>query len=398
MMDEKKKFIKYLNLFIIVFLVLLSILVSIYGFTTLTNSRYIKKEIDEVRGYYTSLHFDGTGEGNCIVLENNVGYTTFKLMNFVGEDVTKRDIEYNIRSVSDKYYDETGKEKTPNGDDNLYVLDVWGRPQHIQKDTYKYQFEVVNNDGEKGSENNHMFSYQEVNEKGVGKTHTISLKIKRDSNDTPKQVEYISIIVDLVKPYHDVFIINMIVVNRLIAFNNVEYSHLNVDFERLNIQTADKFETTIKNESNETTGSISPKAFLVTLEWENLIIEKRDLTTLHNVVDLDDIMKALKDNSTKSYDNSSNIDITKSYIVNLEINNSSGTLTLYIPQSSNINIDFLPVISSTNTNYEVKAFVQCFDSSGNPQNYDKSIGGYENIGDNASIIVLSNDPNDTVVH
>lgn len=377
-MDRKNKFIKYLKLWILLSIVLIGILISSYQLIILTNTRYIKIENDEIRGYYTSLHMQGTGEGNCIVLENNIGYTTFKLMNYEGEDVTKRDIEYNIQTLS-TFYDVSGNvidNSELDKAEKLYVKDVWDRPKEIQKDTYKYDITVKSSDAEKGNNATHMFSYQEIDNKGIGKTHNITLQLKRkDEIGKMGSIENISIVVELVKPYKEVFIINMVVVNRLIAFANTDVLQFDVDFQRLNIQTADAFKSEINSETaNKIT--ISPNAFKVVLQWENLIIDKRDLEILHNV------------NGTQPSD----LDITMPYIISFSINrdNNSGTLEIYIPQSSSINIDFFPV----NTTYSVKAQVYYYNGS-EYKLYDNSAGGHD-YSKNSYIFVLHSDKNNIV--
>lgn len=377
-MDRKNKFIKYLKLWILLSIVLIGILISSYQLIILTNTRYIKIENDEIRGYYTSLHMQGTGEGNCIVLENNIGYTTFKLMNYEGEDVTKRDIEYNIQTLS-TFYDVSGNvidNSELDKAEKLYVKDVWDRPKEIQKDTYKYDITVKSSDAEKGNNATHMFSYQEIDNKGIGKTHNITLQLKRKEEiGKMGSIENISIVVELVKPYKEVFIINMVVVNRLIAFANTDVLQFDVDFQRLNIQTADAFKSEINSETaNKIT--ISPNAFKVVLQWENLIIDKRDLEILHNV------------NGTQPSD----LDITMPYIISFSINrdNNSGTLEIYIPQSSSINIDFFPV----NTTYSVKAQVYYYNGS-EYKLYDNSAGGHD-YSKNSYIFVLHSDKNNIV--
>lgn len=377
-MDRKNKFIKYLKLWILLSIVLIGILISSYQLIILTNTRYIKIENDEIRGYYTSLHMQGTGEGNCIVLENNIGYTTFKLMNYEGEDVTKRDIEYNIQTLS-TFYDVSGNvidNSELDKAEKLYVKDVWDRPKEIQKDTYKYDITVKSSDAEKGNNATHMFSYQEIDNKGIGKTHNITLQLKRKEEvGEMGSIENISIVVELVKPYKEVFIINMVAVNRLIAFANTDVLQFDVDFQRLNIQTADAFKSEINSETaNKIT--ISPNAFKVVLQWENLIIDKRDLEILHNV------------NGTQPSD----LDITMPYIISFSINrdNNSGTLEIYIPQSSSINIDFFPV----NTTYSVKAQVYYYNGS-EYKLYDNSAGGHD-YSKNSYIFVLHSDKNNIV--
>lgn len=52
-------------------------------------------------------------------------------MNYIGEDVTQRDIEYIIEKPS-KFYNSKGEVmENPSGEEDLYVLDVWGKPKKL---------------------------------------------------------------------------------------------------------------------------------------------------------------------------------------------------------------------------------------------------------------------------
>lgn len=386
-MIEKKRFLTTLNIFVAFLTIFIITIIGTYELNALTNTRYIKKETDEIRGYYTSLYFQGTGEGNCIVLEKGVGHTSFELMNYIDEDVTKRDIEYNIRTLK-TYYDKTGNVIQPSDDQDLYVKDVWGNPKPIANNTYKYEISVVNNTGEIGSGGttggDYLFSYQQNGTTGIGKKHSVTLKIERKSEyGEADKIERISIVVDLVKPYKEVYIINMVIVNRLIAFTNLETTQFEVPLQSLDIQTADVFSRDVSIDGVVKT--VTSKAFKVTLKWENLILDKRDVGILHNVVSLDEIMKAI--NGTAS---ASNIDISKPYIIGLTYNSddiTTGELQLYIPQSSGFNIDFFP----TSEVYNVYAKVEILNSDTYVV-YDESYGGYTNseITLNDSIYVLGN--------
>ncbi len=400
-MTEKKKFLNYLHIYMVLTFVLLLTLITMVHLTTFTNSRYIKKETDEVRGYYTSLFFRGTGQGNCIVLEDSIGHTSFELMNYIEDDVTKRDIEYDIQTPQEYYdkqgnkieFDENGEPIITTEDKKLYVKDVWGHPQVVEKNTYKYDYEVVKNTGETGTEGKYKFTYQPNGTTGIGKKHAVTIKTTRKTQygNNIDTFEPISIVINLKKPYKDVYIINMIVVNRLIAFTNLESTRFEVGCQSLNIQTADIFTRTIGDTNSAKV--ITSKAFKVTLEWENLIIDRRKLGLLHNIVPLDQIINA-------STSEASDIDITKPYLISLKYDEnkiSKGSLELYIPQSSNLNIDFFP----TDSTYNVQAKVELLDINDSTQNpkhsiYDESFGGYtddEFTPNTKTIYVLGNEKN-----
>lgn len=388
-MNEKKKFQSNLKIFLFTLTIFLFTLIVSCNLILLTNTRYIKKETDEIRGYYTSLYFQGTGEGNCIVLENNIGYTSFELMNYIGEDVTKRNIEYNIRTL-ETYYDKNGNTITPNDEteQDLYVKDVWGNPKPIAKNTYKYDIDVVENTGERGSGGtnggDYQFTYQQDGTKDIGKKHSITLKLTRDSELLDK-LETISIVVDLVKPYKEVYIINMTVVNRLIAFTQTPHTQFEIDFQSLNIQTADIFTRDITIDGK--TKHISSKAFKVTLNWQNLVFDERDLSTIHNVKSLDEILN--------SSNNASNIDISKTYLIRLNYTSKqSGSLELYIPQSANLNFDFLPTANT----YNVYAKVEIL-SDNSYTLYNELYGGYTDTErNNTDLIYVLGDNKNNLIH
>ena len=98
-MIERKTFYKRLNLLImLVFLLVIILLVNIS--LNPTSSRYIKQEKDEILALYTSLYFNSDRNNMSMSLDDNKGYVNFILMNYIGEDVTKRDIEYIIEDNS----------------------------------------------------------------------------------------------------------------------------------------------------------------------------------------------------------------------------------------------------------------------------------------------------------
>ena len=101
-MIERKIFNMRLHvLLMLVFLFVILLLVNI-SFNP-TSSRYIKQEKDEILALYTSLYFNSDRNHMSMSLEDNKGYVNFKLMNYIGEDVTQRDIEYIIEKPSQFY-------------------------------------------------------------------------------------------------------------------------------------------------------------------------------------------------------------------------------------------------------------------------------------------------------
>ena len=70
---EKKQFKR--RIFILSCALVLFIFIYLFEAGILTTlTRYIKREQDEIKAYYTSLYFDTNGNGKTIALENNVGH------------------------------------------------------------------------------------------------------------------------------------------------------------------------------------------------------------------------------------------------------------------------------------------------------------------------------------
>ena len=65
-MQEKKRFFRLVSV-----LMIMLCLLSVMAFSMLitdTTTRYIKREKDEIRSYYTGLYCDNTGDGSAVAL------------------------------------------------------------------------------------------------------------------------------------------------------------------------------------------------------------------------------------------------------------------------------------------------------------------------------------------
>lgn len=424
-MKEKRRF------FILggIALVMIAVFVSITLVNDYTKTRLIQRKEDEVKAYYTSLYFTGTGEGSAVAIDNNVGYVTFNLMNFIGEDVTERDIVYRI-STPTKFYTNKNVE-IPQGQEEgdisegaiagttnqIHVRDVWGQPKLVGRQTNRYEFEVVSNTAEEYTgdpvetlycnestktehsydENGicsecqekkpvyHLFSYEKLENNGsahaVGKTHNVTLKLTRGNFDKIVGTENISVVVQLLKPYKEVYIINMTISERLIVFSNNTVTEFENEIEELNIQTADIFSHIYTKDSNgnyvstERTFNTSVKEgdeikeiivkkassnpLKVTLTWTNLIFNE----VLASYLPKDVIMTDLN-----------------------TISSDSGSVTLHIPQGSDFKLQFY----ATKATYSVSAKVEIYDVDTDVKSYviyDKFFGGYTD----SEITIDSND-------
>ena len=377
-MNERRRFYKLLTIFVILLAVLVVLTFTTINSKTLT--RYIKREKDEVRAYYTGLYFTETGTGKSVALENGVGYINFSMTNFEDDDVTKRDITYDIETIT-TVYDASGVEIADpySEEQTLHVKDVWGLPKVIGYDSCKYNVDIVDNDAEI-KEGKYAFLYEERDESAVGKTHNVVVKLDRKEDAGEMQgVEHVSLVVQLEKPYKEVFIINIIVLNRLIVFSKSVSEIFEIDMTNIHVQTFDIFAyekngSTYSKRINKNGTEFTSKAFKVTLNWSGMILNENDLKFIHN--NQFDILTG----------DPSDIDIGKPYIISVNQDADSGTLVMYVPQSSSFS---LPCILTSET-HSVYANVEIYDqSSGQYVPYDTTNwGGYKDSDTNGRADII----------
>ena len=367
-----------------------------------TLTRYIKREQDEIKAYYTSLYFDTNGQGKTIALENSVGFVDFSLSNYIGEDVTQRDIEYEIKRP-DKFYDADGNEiaKEDLADaEKLYVLDVWGEPQEVAKSTYLYTVEVTKNTGDKVSDTKYLFEYEKLGTSAVGKTHHVNLKVSRDSGEVAAE-EPISIVVQLTKPYTEVKIINMTVSNRLITFSTSKVNRFGLDFDQLHIQSADlfaysklgdkRFSQAYTVDGTDYKDEFTSKAFKITVTWTGYILDEVELEKINNgTVGKPDVTP----DGTTINEDEYYLDVTKSVYVYIDADHSSGTLIMFVPQCSDFNLDFLPTSDEANVDVKVEIYViNDVNNKAGYQLYDSKFYGYEFDDDNKYRVITKTSTN-----
>ena len=369
-MIERKTFYKRLNLLImLVFLLVIILLVNIS--LNPTSSRYIKQEKDEILALYTSLYFNSDRNNMSMSLEDNKGYVNFKLMNYIGEDVTKRDIEYIIEKPNQFYNSKGEVIENPNGEEDLYVLDVWGKPKKVGNDTYKYQSTIVQNDGEISDVGNYTFLYEKLGSSAVGKTHNLTIQMVREESTEMTRVENVSIVVQLIKPYREVFIIDILVSNQLIVFSHTIGEVFEIQNQVLYIQSNTIYSHYKSNgEYYQRTANINgeiyeytSKAFLVTIYWDHLLLNLHMLDNIHIGIG----------------ENPSNLDITKPYIIDVFTQKDRGYLEIYIPQASNLNLNFLPTAVTNTIDAKIEVCVKKNDDLETYVLYDEQYGGYKHI-------------------
>ena len=376
---EKKRFLSRLLVFLLLQVVFVVVYVSSYVVED-THSRYIEQQKDQVYANYTALYFDSNVKTATLALENDVAYINFDLMNFIGEDVTKRDIIYDI-VTPDKYYNNKAEVVTPDGSDNLHVLDEWDQPVKIGKDTYKYKTEVIENTGEDGGNSDYKFTYETISsggsegevsgEKGVGKTHNVTVKLTRTESSALTVGESVSLVIQLSEPYAEILIIDLVILDKLITFSNNKGTMFDTEFEKLSIQSVNIYSHVQsgtnyieRNVPDEENLFFSSYGFKVTVYYDNLILDDNSLDQLH-----------IPNNGQVG----SNIDITKPYLIDMKFNSSSnGEIVLYVPQASSFDINFLK--TSSDYKFEVKVEAYIYNKTSDTYSYvlyDTALGGYE---------------------
>ena len=379
---EENKVIKSKTKKIVILNLALILLIAFQIIFFPTVARYVKQESDKIVASYTSLYMSSDGEGKVVSVEDKLGYLNLKLMNYEGSNVTQRDIEYTI-SRPTKFYNANGEEIADSDieaylaadpSNQLHVLDVWNQPQVVGRDTYKYIQSIASSDGEvKGD--NYLFSYEKLNNSAVGKIHNLLIEFKRDRGTDFKGTEDVSIIVQLSKPYKEVFIINVKISDKLIVFSNTDALVYETNFQRLYIQSADIFShykgttETLReyNKQGSTTEKvqIAPRALLLTFKWDNFYFDVNCLKDYH----------LSGDNIPGINDNVSFIDISKPYVSNLDINNK--TLVMYVPQGSNFYLDFLQIDKNLISTVDVTVQVAIIDGTETRYDiYDENYAGY----------------------
>ena len=388
---EDTKVIKSKTKKIVILNLALILLIAVQIIFLPTVARYVKQESDKIVASYTSLYMSSDGEGKVVSVEDKLGYLNLKLMNYEDSNVTQRDIEYTV-SRPTIFYKANGEAiasseietyLAADPSNQLHVLDVWNQPQVVGRDTYKYIQSIASSDGETTTNTNtpgddYLFSYEKLNNSAVGKIHNLLIEFERDRGTDFKGTEDVSIIVQLSKPYKEVFIINVKISDKLIVFSNTDALVYETTFQRLYIQSADIFShykgtTEILRKYNKrgTTKAqaqyvqIAPRALLVTFKWNNFYFDVNCLKDYH----------LPNDNIPGINSDAGNIDISKPYVSNLDIANK--TLVMYVPQGSNFYLDFLIIDDTLLSTVDVRIDVTIIDGGNKSFDiYDEIYGGY----------------------
>lgn len=379
---EDTKVIKSKTKKIVILNLALILLIAVQIIFLPTVARYVKQESDKIVASYTSLYMSSDGEGKVVSVEDKLGYLNLKLMNYEDSNVTQRDIEYTI-SRPTKFYNANGEAIADDdietylktAGNQLHVLDVWNQPQVVGRDTYKYTQNIASSDGETKN-GNYLFSYEKLNNSAVGKIHNLLIEFHRDRGSDFRGTEDVSIIVQLSRPYREVFIINVKISDKLIVFSNTDALVYETTFQRLYIQSADVYsyykgsdklrEYKDRNDSSKTV-KIAPRSLLVTFTWDNFYFDVNCLKDYH----------LPNDTLPGTYDNVSFIDISKPYVSKLDIEKK--ILVMYVPQGSNFYLDFLQIDKANSSTVNARVEVAVIDQSAKMDYdiYDELYAGYK---------------------
>lgn len=370
-MDRRRIFSRTLTM---MFTVLVFVFMFYSNTLTTTTSRFVKQEKDEIYARYTALYFETSIKKAAIAYENGSAYVSFDVYNYEDTWVTQRDIEYKVRIEEVQYYDGAGNTVTDAYNGELFAKDVWGNLVKVGNDTLKYSSEIVEYSGEtieNGGKINNLFTYEELGATGVSKTHSLTVKLTRDEKlQTLPGDEHVSIVIELVRPYREIYVIDLTISNKIITFSNNTFNKFETDLEVLNCQTVNIF-SHYYNGNNRVTisdvASLNNKKYLsnaVMLEivFDGLYLDENLLERIH-----------IPSDGTGS----SNIDISQPYVIpqNGDIvtySGNTGTLRIYVPQASDFSLYFLPIAD----NYSIKVNIQVMLETGYTL-YHTNIGGYE---------------------
>lgn len=327
-----------------------------------TLSRFRKVTTDEVRAYYTALYIDQDAAGKVVAVEEQAdgSYTgdfSINISNFIGEDVTERDIEYKIYQ----------KQILGPTDGNYYVLGTWGEPVIVQPATIGYEINIRNEGVTESEASTHtlpiIYNNSQVPQ-GVTNSHIIH--IKRPSADTKPwpsadQIEKISIVIEINEPYRDVVVVDLLISTKLIVFATQKVDKFGFEAERLYVQTASSW----KEIGYDQNSGFKTDAFKVIIKWDNYRIDNSFEKIFKHVPEgVGDFDARNIDQVYYKFDDSSGNNVT-----------NNKYLILYVPANSDFYIDFYQFDSSgTKSIMAYNALV--LQATGAYAAYDETYNGY----------------------
>lgn len=345
----------------LIMLLIAAVLAAIVAGTSF--SRYVFDSEDNIVGSFTNLYFSHNGQGTTVLMEpvyngNDItyeGYISLSAFNWQvieGEQETSaRHIQYKVRALT--------QNEIANG-----LHDMWETEIPLENDTAKensskykqvtpdYSYDAsedTNSDGiitvgnfddgqgyqvTSGGVVTLAFGSDAGDGDPVQDTRTDMIKIVRNGSDFSTAEEFY-IVVEIVSPYNQIMVFTVNASTRLISvaatdINNPD-SHFGYDEVALNIKTARDYVYSYDNDTNDVSVNSSKPAKVV-LTWT---------TTGSTSVIFDEgrFFADTEGNFTQlQNDYTSGADWQNGWYV--ETSETTVTLTLYLPQATDINLYF----------------------------------------------------------
>lgn len=343
----------------LIMLLIAAVLAAIVAGTSF--SRYVFDSEDNIVGSFTNLYFSHNGQGTTVLMEQTdegyEGYISLSAFNWQvieGEQQTSaRHIQYKVRALT--------QNEITNG-----LHDDWNTEIPLENDTarqnsskysevtpdYSYDAsEDTNSDGIITVGNFDDGQGYQVTEEGevtlafgsdagdgdpVQDTRTDMIKIMRDGSEFNAAEEFY-IVVEIVSPYNQIMVFTVNASTRLISvaatdINNPD-SHFGYDEVALNIKTARDYVYSYDNDTNDVSVNSSKPAKVV-LTWT---------TTGSTSVIFDEgrFFADTEGNFTQlQNDYTSGASWQNGWYVETSEDGKTVTLTLYLPQATDINLYF----------------------------------------------------------
>lgn len=341
----------------LILLLVVALLAAIVAGTSV--SRYVFDSNDNIVGTFTNLYFSHNGDGTTAIMEEEttggdyVGYISLTAFNYETDSngtthVTPRQIQYRFVGIDDIVNFDS---------ENNTFTDDWGTTYQLDgavvANSDNYSFEPVDESGSVISENLELGGQTTTDaageEVGVQASDTNMIKITRSASaGALSDTETFYIIIEITSPYQEYAFFEVDASTSLIAVansgTNSNDNYFGYDQLTLNIQTAREYGYTTDN--NVQVDSSLPA--MVTLTWTSQTAVIFDYDRL--ITDTEGNFKALTSVLTPpSTDGGSFTGTWPSsggwYAVSTTTTiegttTATTTVTLFLPQASNLNLYF----------------------------------------------------------
>lgn len=327
-MTKKQKVIS------LILLLIAALLATIVAGTSV--SRYVFEQNDNMSGSFTTLFFSHNGEGSTAIMEEDggsyVGYTPLTAYNYIGDNISARKIEYNIRAL-----------KPADVKDGDHIEDAWGTVTPLEDSTAianSYNYTVSYDSTVSTGENENLPLGSDVGS-GVQPeraSRTDLLKITRtEGGNLSTTPEAFYIVIEVVKPYSAVYVFKINASTSLISVGATSPvnpgQHFGYDQMEVRVQTSRSYQYDhVRNNATKTITSSSPAK--ITLSWtsdEGVIFDSGRFAQLteNNLKELTSLP-----GNNDGWPNGWHA------VTGTEAGKSTLTLTLFLPRSSDVTLYF----------------------------------------------------------